>query len=43
MSKFEVIKSIMESTRINDDDKVYFIEWFIKGWYTEKDIEWIWE
>ena len=43
MSKYEVIKRVMESTRINDDDKVYAIEMFLKGWYTEKQIEWIWE
>ena len=42
MSKYEVIKKIMESTRINEDDKVYAIEMFIKGWYTAQNLEWIW-
>ena len=41
-SKYEVIKRVMESTRINADDKVYAIEMFLKGWYTKKQIEWIW-
>jgi len=43
MSKYEVIKRIMESTRINEDDQVYYIEMFIKGWHTEEEIKWIWE
>lgn len=42
MDKYEVIKKVMESTRINEDDKVYAIEMFLKGWYTKKQIEWIW-
>ena len=41
-NKYKVIKKVMESTRINEDDKVYAIEMFLKGWYTEKQIEWIW-
>lgn len=43
MSKYEVVKKIMESSKIGEKDKVYYIEMFLKGWYTEKDIEWIWE
>ena len=39
---YEVIKKVMDSTRINEDDKVYTIEMFLKGWYTEQNIEWIW-
>lgn len=42
MNKYQVIKNIMNSTKINDDDKVYYIEMFLKGWYTVQDIEWIW-
>lgn len=42
MSKYEVIKRVMDSTRINEDDKVYAIEMYLKGWYTEQNIEWIW-
>lgn len=42
MSKYEVIKKVMESTRVCEDDKVYAIEMFLKGWYTEQNIEWIW-
>ena len=43
MSKFEAIKNIMESTKIINDDKVYYIEMFLKGWHTEDDLKWIWE
>lgn len=43
MSKYEVIKKIMESTKINEDDKLYYIEMFVKGWHTEEEMEWIWE
>lgn len=31
MSKYEVIKKIMDATRINEDDKVYAIEMYLKG------------
>ena len=41
MSKYEVIEKIMEST-ISKEDKVYIIEMFLKGWYSEKNIEWVW-
>lgn len=43
MSKYEVIKKVMESTKINESDKVYTIEMFLKGWYTEEQIKWIWD
>lgn len=43
MSKYEVIKKIVESKRINNDDQVYHIEMFLKGWSTEEDLKWIWE
>lgn len=42
MSRYEVIKKVMDSARVNEDDKVYAIEMFLKGWYTEQNIEWIW-
>lgn len=42
MSKYEVIKKIMESEKINEDDKVYAIEMFLKGWLEKEEIEWIW-
>lgn len=41
MNKYKVIKKIMNSTKINEDDKVYYIEMFLKGWHTEEDIKWI--
>lgn len=43
MQKGEVTKRIIESTRINEADQIYYIEMFIKGWLTEEDIKWIWE
>ena len=43
MSKYEVIKAIMESNEINEKNKVYHIEMFLKGWSTEEDLKWIWE
>lgn len=43
MNKYEVIKKIVESSAINENDKVHNIEMFLKGWSTEKDLEWIWE
>lgn len=43
MGKYEVIKKIMKSDAINEDNKVYHIEMFLKGWSTEEDLKWIWE
>ena len=43
MSNYEVIKKIMGSEKINEHDKCYYIEMFIKGWHTEEEIKWIWE
>lgn len=43
MSKYDVIKKIMDSQKINKDDKVHTIETFLKGWLTEEEISWIWE
>ena len=43
MSKYQIIKKIMQSERINQDDKVYYIEMFIKGWHTEEDLKWIFD
>ena len=42
MSKYDVIKKIMESKKIDENDKVFTIEMFLKGWWTEEGIEWIW-
>jgi hypothetical protein len=41
MGKYEVIKKIMNSNVINENDKVYYIEMFLKGWHTEEDLKWI--
>ena len=43
MTKYKVIKNIMESTRLNEADQLYYIETFLKGWSTVDDIKWIWE
>ena len=43
MSKYEVIKKIMGSKKLTDNNKVYYIEMFLKGWHTEENIKWIWE
>lgn len=43
MSKYEVIKNIMESARLDENHKVWYIEMFLKGWHTENNIKWIWE
>lgn len=41
MSKYEIIKNIMESTKISNNDKIYYVEMFVKGWHTEEDLSWI--
>ena len=43
MNKYEIIKRIMESNKINENNKVYAIEMFLKGWWTEENIKWLWE
>ena len=43
MSKYEVIKKIIDSTKIDESDKVYHIEMFLKGWFNENDVRWVWE
>ena len=42
MDKYEVILHIMADKILGRYDKVYLIEMFLKGWYTEKDLEWVW-
>lgn len=43
MSRYEVIKRIMESTKLNEEDKVYKIALFLKGWLSVEQLSWIWE
>lgn len=43
MKKYDVIKRIMESTRLNESDQAYYIEMFLGGFYTVDEIKWIWE
>lgn len=42
MEKYEVIKKIMDSNVVDENDKVYHIEMFLKGWLVEEDLKWIW-
>ena len=41
--KYDIIEKIMGSGKINKNDKVYYIEMYLKGWFTEEEIKWIWE
>lgn len=43
MSKYEVISRIMNSNKISEEDKVYEIEMFLKGYFTSEQLVWIWE
>lgn len=43
MSKYEVIKNIMDSEELTEDEKMYYIEMFLKGWHTKEELKWIWE
>ena len=43
MSKYEIIKKIMESDKIDEGFKVHCIQSFLLNWETEKSLKWIWE
>ena len=43
MGKYDVIKKIMDSNRVSNEDKVYCIEMYLKKWSTEEELKWIWE
>ena len=43
MKKYDVIKRIMESNRLNESDQAYYMEMFLSGVYTADDLKWIWE
>ena len=42
-NKYEVIKTIIECKELKEDDKVFLIEMFLKGWYEVKDLKWLWK
>lgn len=42
MSKYNVIQKIMETNKLSENDKVYYVEIFLKGWHTEEELKWIW-
>jgi hypothetical protein len=41
MSKFEVVKGIVESNKLDDNGKVNTIQTFLLGWLNESDMDWI--
>ena len=43
MNRYEVVKKIMDSEELPENEKLYHIEMFLKGWHTEEDLKWIWE
>lgn len=43
MSKYEVVKKIVGSNKVDENTKVRYIHIFLNGWLTEDEIEWIWE
>lgn len=43
MSKYEVIKSVVGSNKLSEDNKVWSIKMFLMGWLTEEEMKWIWE
>lgn len=43
MNKYKTIEKIMKSEKADENMKMYYIEMFVKGWCTEKDMGWLWE
>jgi hypothetical protein len=43
MTKYEIIKKIMGSEKISENEKVHAIEMLLKGWSEPDEIKWIWE
>lgn len=41
--KCNVITNILQSDKIGDKDKVYYIQSFLLHYYTIDQIKWIWE
>ena len=42
LKKYEVIEKIMNSEKIDKTDKAYYIEMFLKSWFSEEELEWLW-
>lgn len=40
---YEIIEKIMASGKIDKGKKAYYIEMFVKRWFSEEEIKWIWE
>lgn len=43
MSEYEVIKKIMETDRLSEKDKVYFVRRYLNGTNTEEQLKVFWE
>jgi len=43
MTKYEIITKIVNSNKIDENDKVWYIEMFLKGWISTLEMQWIWE
>lgn len=43
MTNYEVLKNIMNSNKIGEEDKVYYIHCFLLHCFTVEQIKWIWE
>ncbi len=43
LNNYKIIKKIMDSNKINEVDKAYYVEMFVKHWYDEEQLKWLWE
>lgn len=43
MSKYEVVKKIMESNKIDENKKLYYIQSYLLNWLTEENLKWLWQ
>lgn len=43
MNKYEVIEKIMQSTKVDKEKKLYYIQSFLMNWLEKDDIKWLWE
>lgn len=43
MTKYEMIKAVINSDKITENDKLNYIQLILGNWLKENDIKWIWE
>ena len=43
LRQLEIIKRIIESKRIADKDRIWYISNYINHWLSEEDIKWLWD